>query len=86
MAYPCAKYATYGTPKLAEYVVEAVGTQSQGCLMSNHGQVRSGVRGREERSHTAFVVSNAVKTTSLRSARRSREVRTSMLLSMPPGE
>mmetsp|Transcript_15589 Transcript_15589/g.31076 ORF Transcript_15589/g.31076 Transcript_15589/m.31076 type:complete len:104 (+) Transcript_15589:55-366(+) len=42
MSFPCAKYACYGTPALASNVAAAVGTESQGCLMSNHGQVCGG--------------------------------------------
>lgn len=39
---PCAPYACFGTPALAETVVAAMGTTYNACLMSNHGIVTTG--------------------------------------------
>ena len=39
---PCAPYACFGTPALAETVVAAMGTTYSACLMSNHGIVTTG--------------------------------------------
>lgn len=39
---PCAPYACFGTPALAETVIEAMGTTYSACLMSNHGIVTIG--------------------------------------------
>ncbi|MCA0277589.1 MAG: class II aldolase/adducin family protein [Proteobacteria bacterium] len=39
---PCAPYACFGTPALAETVVAAMGTTYAACLMSNHGIVTTG--------------------------------------------
>ncbi|MBN1148257.1 MAG: L-fuculose-phosphate aldolase [Anaerolineales bacterium] len=38
---PLAPYATYGTPELAEYIVNSIG-QYNACLMANHGIVTVG--------------------------------------------
>ncbi|MBN1920390.1 MAG: L-fuculose-phosphate aldolase [Anaerolineae bacterium] len=38
---PLAPYATYGTPELAQYVVQSIG-QYNACLMANHGIVTVG--------------------------------------------
>ena len=38
----CARYATFGSPKLAENVVEALEDRTA-CLMANHGMVATGV-------------------------------------------
>ncbi len=37
----CAPYATFGTPKLAEYALAAL-TGRQACLLANHGQIALG--------------------------------------------
>lgn len=37
-----APYFTYGTPELAQAVVDAIGPSRMGCLMANHGQVTLG--------------------------------------------
>jgi L-fuculose-phosphate aldolase len=34
---PCAPYATFGTPELANSVVETLGPSGRACLMANHG-------------------------------------------------
>lgn len=39
---PCAPYACFGTPALAETVIAAMGTTYSACLMSNHGIVTTG--------------------------------------------
>lgn len=38
----CADYHCYGTPELAKAVVAAIGPNTNGCLMANHGQVTLG--------------------------------------------
>ncbi|HEU0034391.1 MAG TPA: class II aldolase/adducin family protein [Kofleriaceae bacterium] len=38
---PCAEYATFGSPELAQSVVRALGT-GDACLMANHGMVALG--------------------------------------------
>ena len=38
----CARYATFGSPELAENVVEALEDRTA-CLMANHGMVATGV-------------------------------------------
>ncbi len=38
---PLASYATYGTPELAENIIQAIGTYNA-CLMANHGIVTVG--------------------------------------------
>jgi len=40
-AIPCAKYATFGTEKLARNAVAALG-KLQACLLANHGQIAVG--------------------------------------------
>ncbi len=40
---PLATYATYGTPELAQNVVQAIG-QYHACLMANHGIVTIGAK------------------------------------------
>jgi len=40
-AIPCAKYATFGTEKLARNVVTTLG-KLQACLLANHGQIAVG--------------------------------------------
>lgn len=37
----CARYATFGTPELSEYAVEALADRSA-CLLANHGVVATG--------------------------------------------
>ncbi|MBE7183241.1 MAG: class II aldolase/adducin family protein [Methylobacterium mesophilicum] len=39
---PCADYACFGGPELAETVVAAMGTTYSACLMANHGVVTTG--------------------------------------------
>lgn len=39
---PCAEYACFGSPALAETVVEALGETFNACLMANHGVVVTG--------------------------------------------
>lgn len=39
---PCAPYATYGSPELAEHVAVTLGTTGLACLMANHGAVAVG--------------------------------------------
>lgn len=39
---PCAPYACFGSPELAETVVDAMGTTYSACLMANHGIVTIG--------------------------------------------
>jgi L-fuculose-phosphate aldolase len=34
----CSKYATFGTKKLAELVLDAI-KERKGCLIANHGQI-----------------------------------------------
>ncbi len=41
MDVPCSKYATFGSPELAAYVMEALEGRSA-CLMANHGMVATG--------------------------------------------
>ena len=38
---PCAPYALYGTPELAELAVAALGS-GYGCLLQNHGVLATG--------------------------------------------
>ena len=39
---PCADYACFGTPALAETVIAALGQTYHACLMANHGIVTTG--------------------------------------------
>lgn len=39
---PCAPYATFGTQRLAEVVVETLGDHHLACLMANHGAIATG--------------------------------------------
>lgn len=39
---PCAGYATFGSPALADTVVATMGATYSGCLMANHGIVTHG--------------------------------------------
>ena len=40
-AVKCSKYATYGTPELAQYALEAMGDNGA-CLLGNHGVLTAG--------------------------------------------
>jgi L-fuculose-phosphate aldolase len=39
---PCAGYATFGSPQLADAVLGALGTHGRACLMANHGMLAAG--------------------------------------------
>ena len=39
---PCAKYATFGSKKLAKNVYKAMGKEYKACLMANHGLITAG--------------------------------------------
>jgi L-fuculose-phosphate aldolase len=39
---PCAPYATYGSPELAEHVATTLGARGLACLMANHGAIAVG--------------------------------------------
>lgn len=39
---PCASYATFGTPEMAQAVITAIAPGFHGCLMANHGMVAFG--------------------------------------------
>lgn len=39
---PCARYECFGSPALADTVIEALGDRYHGCLMANHGIIACG--------------------------------------------
>jgi L-fuculose-phosphate aldolase len=41
-AIPCSRYATFGTPELADEVVKVLGPELRACLMANHGLLAAG--------------------------------------------
>ena len=55
----CAKYATFGTKKLAINVLKAMQNR-KGCLLSNHGQICIG-NSLEEASHLSFALEKLSK-------------------------
>lgn len=55
----CAKYATFGTEKLARNVINAI-KKRKACLISNHGQVTIG-EDIEEAMHLAFALEKLSK-------------------------
>lgn len=41
---PCAEYARFGSPELADNIVRALGKSGHACLMANHGSLTTGAR------------------------------------------
>eukprot|EP00656_Telonema_subtile_P022838 TRINITY_DN24085_c0_g1_i1.p2 TRINITY_DN24085_c0_g1~~TRINITY_DN24085_c0_g1_i1.p2 ORF type:complete len:128 (+),score=31.33 TRINITY_DN24085_c0_g1_i1:215-598(+) len=35
----CARYGTFGSQELSEYIIEALGQHTRACLMANHGMI-----------------------------------------------
>ena len=55
----CAKYATFGTKKLAKNVIKAIKNR-KGCLLANHGQICVG-KNLEEASHLSIALEKISK-------------------------
>ena len=55
----CAKYATFGTRKLAQNVLRVIKNR-KGCLLSNHGQICVG-NSLDEASHLSFALEKLSK-------------------------
>jgi len=52
---PCAKYATFGTKKLAKNVYKAIGDKYNACLMANHGLITGGYNIKEALEITEMI-------------------------------
>src|SRR6056297_3197013 len=52
---PCAKYATFGSKKLAKNVYKAMGKEYKACLMANHGLITVGYNIKEALEITEMI-------------------------------